>query len=161
MKQLTLWQPWASLIALGLKKYETRSWATNYRGKIAIHASKRPVKADELARISYDSIGHLEYSFLKNLEYPLGQIVAVCDLKRCLVMADGKKPVRLKGIDGGVWIDRILPLEKSVGDWQAHRYAWELHYIQMLTKPIHARGHQGLRDVSEEILKQLNHEISC
>lgn len=39
MKALTLWQPWASLIALGEKRYETRSWATSYRGLLAIHAS--------------------------------------------------------------------------------------------------------------------------
>jgi activating signal cointegrator 1 len=46
---LTLWQPWASLVALinpetGLpwKTIETRSWATNYRGPLAIHAAARP-----------------------------------------------------------------------------------------------------------------------
>lgn len=41
MKAITLWQPWASLIAIGAKKYETRSWKTNYRGPIAIHAAKK------------------------------------------------------------------------------------------------------------------------
>ncbi len=41
MKALSLWQPWASLIALGVKTIETRSWATNYRGPLAIHAGLR------------------------------------------------------------------------------------------------------------------------
>lgn len=41
MKALTLHQPWASLIALGVKTIETRSWSTRYRGPLAIHASKR------------------------------------------------------------------------------------------------------------------------
>jgi hypothetical protein len=41
MKALTLWQPWASLIALGAKTIETRSWSTKYRGPLAIHAAKR------------------------------------------------------------------------------------------------------------------------
>ena len=41
IKALTLWQPWASLIAWGEKQYETRSWSTEYRGLLAIHASKR------------------------------------------------------------------------------------------------------------------------
>lgn len=41
MKALTLWQPWASLIAVGAKTIETRGWATNYRGPLAIHAAKR------------------------------------------------------------------------------------------------------------------------
>lgn len=39
MKALTIWQPWASLLVSGQKKYETRSWATAYRGPIAIHAA--------------------------------------------------------------------------------------------------------------------------
>lgn len=41
MKALTLHQPWASLIALGVKTVETRSWSTAYRGPLAIHAAKR------------------------------------------------------------------------------------------------------------------------
>lgn len=40
MKALTLHQPWASLIALGHKRIETRSWSTPYRGPLAIHAGK-------------------------------------------------------------------------------------------------------------------------
>ena len=39
MKSLSLWQPWASLVALGIKTVETRSWATSYRGPLAIHAA--------------------------------------------------------------------------------------------------------------------------
>ena len=43
MKALTLYQPWASLVALGVKTIETRSWSTPYRGPLAIHAgAKRP-----------------------------------------------------------------------------------------------------------------------
>ena len=40
MKVLTLHQPWASLIACGIKTIETRSWSTKYRGPLAIHAAK-------------------------------------------------------------------------------------------------------------------------
>lgn len=38
MKVLTLHQPWATLIAAGIKTIETRSWSTRYRGPLAIHA---------------------------------------------------------------------------------------------------------------------------
>ena len=38
MKVLTLKQPWASLVANGYKVYEFRSWKTNYRGEIYLHA---------------------------------------------------------------------------------------------------------------------------
>jgi activating signal cointegrator 1 len=40
VKALTLHQPWASLIAVGAKRIETRNWATDYRGPLAIHASR-------------------------------------------------------------------------------------------------------------------------
>lgn len=39
MKALTLRQPWASLVALGVKTIETRGWSTSYRGPLAIHAA--------------------------------------------------------------------------------------------------------------------------
>ena len=42
MKALTLTQPWATLVAMGAKRIETRSWTTNYRGPLAIHAGKGP-----------------------------------------------------------------------------------------------------------------------
>lgn len=42
MKAITIWQPWASLIALGVKTIETRSWSTDYRGPLAIHAAATP-----------------------------------------------------------------------------------------------------------------------
>jgi hypothetical protein len=41
MKALSVMQPWATLIALGAKHIETRSWATSHRGQLAIHASSR------------------------------------------------------------------------------------------------------------------------
>lgn len=41
MKAISLWQPWATLISTGDKTWETRSWATTYRGPLAIHAAKK------------------------------------------------------------------------------------------------------------------------
>ena len=38
MKALTIQQPWASVITMGVKTIETRSWSTKYRGPLAIHA---------------------------------------------------------------------------------------------------------------------------
>ena len=49
MKAITLTQPWATLVAMGAKQVETRSWSTAYRGQIAIHAAKGyPKEAREL-----------------------------------------------------------------------------------------------------------------
>jgi hypothetical protein len=41
IKALSLLQPWATLVALGVKKIETRSWTTSYRGPLLIHAGLR------------------------------------------------------------------------------------------------------------------------
>lgn len=53
LRGLTLTQPWASAIALGYKRVETRSFRVSYRGPIAIHAAKRfPRAARALRRTS-------------------------------------------------------------------------------------------------------------
>lgn len=41
LKVLSIKQPWAQLIAEGLKDIENRTWKTNYRGKILIHSTKQ------------------------------------------------------------------------------------------------------------------------
>lgn len=44
MKAISLWQPWASLIACGAKRYETRDWPPPSKligQRIAIHAAKK------------------------------------------------------------------------------------------------------------------------
>lgn len=38
MYALTIKQPWASAIMAGLKRVENRTWRTDYRGPLAIHA---------------------------------------------------------------------------------------------------------------------------
>ncbi len=40
MRALTILQPWAEMIARGVKRVENRTWRTKYRGEIAIHAGK-------------------------------------------------------------------------------------------------------------------------
>lgn len=41
MKTISIIQPWATLIMLGEKKYETRSWQREHRGELLIHSSKK------------------------------------------------------------------------------------------------------------------------
>lgn len=49
MKAISIKQPWASLIAHGIKDIENRTWKTNYLGKVYIHASaKQAGSYDEL-----------------------------------------------------------------------------------------------------------------
>src|SRR5437879_1749653 len=41
MRVLSIRQPWASLLVLGVKRWETRSWHTSHRGPLAIHAARK------------------------------------------------------------------------------------------------------------------------
>lgn len=50
MKTLSLWQPFAQAISLGIKKHETRGWKTDYRGPLAIHAAKKPFRYQDYRR---------------------------------------------------------------------------------------------------------------
>jgi hypothetical protein len=85
MKAITVWQPWAALLACCAKKYETRSWATNYRGPIAIHAAKKPFNTDpyfdrELYHFA-DALGLPDIYSFDTL--PLGCVIATAELVNC------------------------------------------------------------------------------
>jgi len=158
MRIITLWQPWATLIALGLKQYETRSWATSYRGKLAIHAAKRPMKHDELMLVS-KSLPSSHHALMQQFwqaslrdtptmkRVPLGAIVAIVELKNCWRMIDHID--NLQAVPSSVIIDTNTVLEKAVGDWQHGRYAWRLEDIQPLLHPVPFKGGQGLRKLDD------------
>ena len=59
MKALTLLQPWASLVAIGVKRWETRAWRTSYAGPLAIHASKGFPDDARLLAHEEEMLGHL------------------------------------------------------------------------------------------------------
>ncbi len=94
MKAIVLWQPWASLVALGVKTIETRSWSTKYRGPLAIHAAaKKPARvwARHDRPALYDDIqiercldiqedGNNPGQFAYDWVGPLGAVVATCTL---------------------------------------------------------------------------------
>lgn len=92
MKALTLYQPWASLIALGVKTIETRSWATSYRGPLAIHAGKLRLHltAHEGDPGNCHGRALAAATWRKSSlnagpsTLPLGAVVATCELVDCL-----------------------------------------------------------------------------
>jgi hypothetical protein len=96
MKALTLYQPWASLIQLNIKTIETRSWATKYRGPLAIHAAKtdfhlhghegNPAACHGQAlAAACQHPGRNQWTLGVNNThpFPLGAIVATCELVNC------------------------------------------------------------------------------
>ena len=132
MKALTLTQPWATFVALGLKRIETRSWPTSYRGPLAIHAAKGfPGWVRDLCESDFaDVLGEWK---LRISDFPRGVIVARTALRRCqrteTLLSNG-----------------LSPLEQRLGDYAAGRWGFVFGDIERLAVPIPAKGALGLWD---------------
>ena len=126
MKVISIIEPWASLIKEKVKYIETRSWKTNYRGKIYIHASLKKVpKKDE-------RINNL-ISLLENKNFKYGHIIAEATLVDCIYMDEE-------------FISKIKNNNKEYicGEYSIGRYAWVLKDIKELNEPIPAKGNLGI-----------------
>lgn len=147
MKALSLIQPWATLIAVGAKAIETRSWPTEYRGPIAIHASKW-LGADGRI-VNPDVRDCLEYCYLEPFCSVLTRagIGRVRDLPSGAVVATARlvDVVRTDGLD-------VDPLEREFGNFAPGRWAWRLDGVCRLATPIPYRGNRGLWDLPDEVL---------
>ena len=125
MKVITVKQPFATLIAEGLKEYEFRTWKTKYRGDILIHAGKG---IDKKAMKRYE---HL------NLEYPSGCIIAKAAITDC-VYIDDKMIEILKKKDPLVYYGVIHD-----SNWDG--YGFKLENVEKI-KPIPINGKLSLWD---------------
>jgi hypothetical protein len=141
MKVLTLTQPWATLVAIGAKSIETRSWSTAYRGLLAIHAGKgfpRGFGKSDcwalcLQEPFFSALTAAGITDLRQL--PLGQILAVTRL------VDVVPTEQL--LAGG----RVGQRERAFGDYSAGRFAWLLEDLRPLAIPITYTGALGLPDL--------------
>ena len=147
MKALSVTQPWATLIAMGAKKIETRTWSTSYRGRLAIHASKGfPKWAKETCA---------EPAFACELgpgPLPLGMVIATCRLISCI-------PTRELQQNRVIEVDPVAcssdfyldDRERTFGDYAPGRWAWLLADFRPC-EPISAKGALSLWEwtVNEE-----------
>ncbi|MBQ8131800.1 MAG: ASCH domain-containing protein [Bacilli bacterium] len=131
MKVLTIKQPFATLIAEGLKEYEFRTWKTSYRGEFLIHAGKG---IDKEAMKRYE---HL------NLTYPTGQIIAKVTLTDC-VYIDEEMKKRLKEKDPLVYYGMI----NSTSD-KPH-YGFKIENVEKI-KPIDINGQLSFWEYPKKI----------
>ena len=150
MKAITIWQPWASLAAIKKKRYETRSWATRYRGPIAIHAAKRPFDPMDFAIFDPHFAEAMTEAF-KEAEMsvhllPFGCIIATAELVDChRIRVDPKSyQVALYDSCGNQTSVSISSKEILFGDWTPGRFAWDFKNVVMLPEPVPAKGGQRL-----------------
>ena len=123
MKVLSLTEPCATLIKEKRKLIETRSWKTNYRGEIYIHASKTMSKSENVEKAM---------PYLKSELNP-GYILCKCNLVDCIYMTEE-------------FIQKIKTEtnESNYGRYEVGRYAWKLELIEVLEEPIPAKGKLGI-----------------
>jgi hypothetical protein len=143
IKALSLTQPWATLLSIGAKRFETRSWRTEYRGLVAIHAAKGyPKWARELtandARFRDTLINAGYYSVH---ELPLGVILAVGELVDCRLAHYILNP--------------LSDEEKAFGDFSYGRWAWAFEKVRVLPEPIPVKGTLRLWTPAPALSKQL------
>lgn len=163
MKAITLWQPWASLVAIGAKQIETRSWATPYRGTLAIHAAlKFPDEAKALVATQpfLSSLEKITPNSEGFRDLPRGVIVAVCELVQCLSIPTmrGRYPFNHPKLDTIALLPPDSP-EYDFGDYTPGRFAWMLAQVRVLHEPIPCRGYQQLWDVPADVLAQIEAQL--
>ncbi len=138
MKCLSVCQPWATLLALGAKRYETRSWATSYRGPIAIHASKtfkeaaRRLCEEDPFRTFLHRAG-----YRRTTDLPLGAVIGTAELIGCVATVD------VRDADAH---------ELRFGDFRPGRWAWALANAARLDQPVPFGGRLGVFEVPDDLL---------
>ncbi len=176
MKALTISQPWASLIAEGVKTIETRSRSTKYRGPLAIHAGKVGASFQtQLERDGWDALAEvygetdgeqLWHECAAGAGYqegyrmpPFGAVIAMCELVSVVPSTEITWRVgtgwNLHDRRIAVWGDCerthfIGDDERPYGDFTPGRHAWLLADIKPI-EPVAAKGGQGLWNLPEDL----------
>ncbi len=120
MKAITLEQPFASLVSLGIKTIETRPWSTDYRGVVAIHSGRSALPVTDAYYHGMLSSAGLDCELL-----PLEKIIAIARLVSCKKVITSEIP--------------CYP-QLAFSDFTPGWYALELTDIKPLATPVPARG---------------------
>ena len=141
MKALSIRQPWAGLILLGIKPVENRTWATKYRGPLVIHAGKK-VDKGMMHRMDYIT------QKVDSLSLPIIEAMALADVGSwdCLPMF---RPGAICGLVEVVDCERGGYTPKRWFDWGG--YWWHLKNPQPLAEAIPYKGMLGLFNIPDSI----------
>lgn len=138
MKAVSLWQPWATLMWLRLKKNETRGWATSYSGDLAIHAAKHIEKSVLHLPEFQKALAPYGIDLLKE---HAGKVLCVVNLRAC-VQSWKIRPT-------------LSAEELAFGDYSTGRFAWITDSLRPI-EPFSYRGQQGLFSVPDSLFRWLH-----
>jgi hypothetical protein len=148
MKAISLWQPWAWLVAIGAKRFETRSWSTNHRGFVAIHAASR---WDRRLQHLAHSEPFKKYWTRRDVDNDLGAIIAVAWLDNVMRSEVAAKLIRL-----GDFKRILINEELAFGNYTAGRYAFEFEDVARTAEPIFTRGYQKIWNLPEDVAAKVS-----
>jgi hypothetical protein len=132
-------QPWAQALFLNLKHYETRSWSTNYRGELIIHAAKGFPKYAKDFAMTERALGR------GNTRLAFGAIIGKVELGR-IYRTEFIAP-------------QLTGLERLYGDYSSGRFAWEFINPVLFKEPIPFRGQLSVFDIDDKILSGVVFEV--
>lgn len=150
MKAITIWQPYATLIALGIKKEETRSWGTSYRGKILIHAAKRwdvdrAIGCQKAIDYLVDTLGVMFLEKLTPAQLRLANMTWQDTLGKGLAVAT------LSGVQKGH--EPPTRGDAEFGLYGPDRFGWRMSNVQAI-EPVSLTGKQGLWEVADSEIER-------
>ena len=127
MKAITIHQPWAWAIAQGIKPVENRTWRTDYRGELAVHAGVSRISL----RRGREVLEHLGILVPPDDALVFGAIVGLVDL-----------------VDS-------LPVEQAPsGPFRAGPMCWLLRHSRQIA-PVPCKGQLGLFTLRDEVVAQI------
>ena len=146
MRAISLWQPWASLMAIGAKTIETRGRSTFVRGDVAICSCAALTYQQYNSWVSPEmQKAFREHGLTRFWGLPAGMVLCVVDLYDC-VRADIVSSVKPFG-------------EEAFGDYSPGRFAWATRNLRKLKEPVPVKGKQGFfflpADVEAKVKAQL------
>jgi hypothetical protein len=142
---ISLWQPWATLVAIGAKRIETRGWSPWYRGALVIHASKRfAVPERDLCDWPIFKVALARGGYASWKDLPLGAAVCLTELREVHRTED----LLARGIVG----DRGQE-EREFGDYRGERYGWLLGEPRRFSSPIPFSGAQGFFKIPADVVQ--------
>lgn len=153
MKVLSLWEPWATLIAEGIKKVETRGWDCSFRGTLLIHAAATKSPEGRLLWLMLQQHRLLPAHLmeLKFEQLPFRHILCRTEVVEMLPTLHArlrKEYTRFTDAQDHVQSAfdeaKADDMEYLLGDYSRGRFGWMLRDTRKLVKPILATGRQGL-----------------
>lgn len=140
IKGLSLWQPWATLMALGQKQYETRPGRMKYRGWVLIKATQTsPTWA--MALLSRDPFAMA----LRGRHLPHGEALCLVRVVDCIATEE----VTRMEVNANLYESYLISdKEWDYGDYGPKRFVYITDKTVRLLRPFPSKGRQGYGDIT-------------